>query len=79
MSKKLSNTKLQRFITNSESMRSDPDFPLFEAGVTHGESEMKKKVLTYLEKQYLSPEAPSRMDPKAEAILALARELAQNI
>jgi hypothetical protein len=73
---KLSKTKLSRFIDNSQSMRNDPDYPIFEAGLQEGRRQMQVKALTYLEDKYLSaPDRPDRNSPEAKWLLSMAKEL----
>lgn len=77
MGRAISNSKLKRFIEDSRSMRDDPDFPLFQAGIDEGKLQMKRLALSFLEDKYLGPDAPARGTPEATAILTLANELSK--
>lgn len=68
--------KLQRFIEASHTMKSDPDYPIFEVGRKQGREEMRVKALSFLQDKYLKDaNRPDRGTPEANAILKLAREL----
>lgn len=78
----LSKTKLQRFIANSESMKNDPDYPIFEAGhqqgVEEGRLEMQNEALSWLQEQYMAKEV-ERGSVKGDAILELLSGLSAHL
>lgn len=74
-----SKTKLQRFITQPNAMKNDPDYAIFEAGINEGRRQMRNQALTFLEKKYLGADAPDRDTPEAKAILSLAHELSEEL
>lgn len=74
---KVSNTKLQRFVEASHTMKNDPEYPIFEAGVGEGRQVERKKALTFLQDKYIGPGAPERGSVEGDAILKLAHELAE--
>jgi 8-oxo-dGTP pyrophosphatase MutT (NUDIX family) len=57
----------------------DPDYAIFQAGVEYGEDQLKKKALGFLQAKYMADDAPDRGTPEATAILALARELSEEL
>ena len=56
-----------------------PD-PVWRAGYGAGFGDCRTQVLTFLEKKYIqNDDRPDRGSPQADAILQLARELAQEL
>jgi hypothetical protein len=64
---------------NAQSMKTDPDYPIFEIGLKEGRAQMKKEALTFLQNKYLGENAPERGSIEAKAILQLARELSEEL
>lgn len=79
MGKSPSRTKLERFTLAPASMKNDPEYPIFEAGLEEGRREYRVKALTFLQDKYLGPDAPERGSPEGNAILQLAKELSEHL
>ena len=75
---KLSKTELNRFIENPEAMRDSPLFPLFDAGVNHGEVASMRAALTYRQGQFLeAPGKPEEGTPEYTIMLDIVQGLAE--
>jgi hypothetical protein len=72
----LSQTKLKRFIEAPKSMKSDPDYPIFEAGVEEGKRLAKKQALDFLQEKYMDEDV-MRGSVEGRAILQVTRELSE--
>lgn len=75
----ISATKLKRFMTNPSAMKKDPDYPIYQTGLEQGRADMRREILTFLEKEYMGEDAPERGTPKAAAILELAHKASQHM
>lgn len=79
MARPPSKTKLQRFIDASASMKNDPDYPIFAAGLREGSLKMQNRALSFLQEKYMGTDAPTRGSVEAKAILELAKELSAHL
>lgn len=78
MAKAISQAKLKRFMEHAETMKDDPDYPLFEAGIKEGNRLLRLEALTFLENKYLDPNLDVTTD-EAKIILRIARELSKHL
>lgn len=67
--------KLKRFIEDSQAMRDDPDYPLFQAGIQEGIRQTRKLALDALEAYYMG--LPRTDTPEAKAALEITRSLSR--
>lgn len=73
-------SQLRGYASHPERLRNDPTFPIFELGYATGKNDVRKVVLDYLERKFLSDrERPEKHTPEYKYLLGFTQEIADLI